>query len=245
MYSPNGIKTILFDLDGTLRLNLPAGGEVFGNYAISLGLTISRERRLQGARWEHYYWAGSPELFADLELHPEDSPEFWLNYSRRQLMSLGAQARRAEELAPLISKYMGENYKPESIPSPQAQSALIRLKDAGFRLGVVSNRERPFAEELEKIGLSPYFDFSLAAGEVQVYKPEPGIFEAALQRLDAHAHETVYVGDNYYADVVGARRAGLQPVLYDPGGIYPETDCPVLVSFDQLSQVLESLKSYP
>src|SRR3972149_9248558 len=83
MFSPNGIKTILFDLDGTLRLNLPAGGEVFCEHAISLGLLIGNNDRLHAARWEHYYWAGSPELFADLGIHRDDTPDFWLNYGRR------------------------------------------------------------------------------------------------------------------------------------------------------------------
>src|SRR3972149_751335 len=106
MFSPNGIKTILFDLDGTLRLNLPAGWEIFIDHALSLGLSVNNADRLRGARWEHYYWAGSPELFDDLNTHVEHGAEFWLNYSRRQLLSLGVEAKRAEELAPLVSKYM-------------------------------------------------------------------------------------------------------------------------------------------
>jgi len=52
--------------------------------------------------------------------------------------------------------------------------------------------------------------------------------------------EAAYVGDNYYADVVGARRAGLTPVLYDPRGIFPDPGCASIVSFDQLPQVLEA-----
>jgi HAD superfamily hydrolase (TIGR01549 family) len=242
MFSPNGIKTILFDLDGTLRLNLPAGWELVCAHALTLGLPIQHDDRLRGARWEHFYWAGSPGLFEDMKVYTEDSPGFWLNYNRRQLMALGAHAQRAAELAPGLFKYMEENYRPQSVASPAAASALARLQEAGFRLGVVSNRDHPFSEELERIGLSQYFEFSLAGGEVQMFKPEPGIFETALERIDAAAHEAVYVGDNYYADVVGARRAGLRPVLYDPGGIYPEADCAVMESFDQLIEILKSIK---
>jgi HAD superfamily hydrolase (TIGR01509 family) len=241
MFSPNGIKTILFDLDGTLRLNRPSGWEVFIAHARTLGLTIRPEDRAQGVRWEHQYWAGSPELFADLDQHQDNTPAFWRNYSRRQLAAVGAAAR-TDELAPQISKYMEENYRPGSIAAPACEPALQQLKQAGFRLGVVSNRDNPFADELERIGLSSYFEFSLAGGEVQMFKPEPGIFEAALRRVDSTAHEAVYVGDNYYADVVGARRAGLYAVLYDPDGIYPEVDCAVMKSYDQLTAILQSLK---
>jgi FMN phosphatase YigB (HAD superfamily) len=49
----------------------------------------------------------------------------------------------------------------------------------------------------------------------------------------------MYVGDNYFADVVGSRRAGLMPVLYDPGGIFPEADCTIIKSFEELNSVIK------
>jgi FMN phosphatase YigB (HAD superfamily) len=48
----------------------------------------------------------------------------------------------------------------------------------------------------------------------------------------------MYVGDNYFADIVGSRRAGLQPVLYDPSRLFPDSGCPVITSFDQLTNLL-------
>jgi FMN phosphatase YigB (HAD superfamily) len=81
----------------------------------------------------------------------------------------------------------------------------------------------------------------LAGGEVDIYKPEPGIFEHALKQMKVTASETVYVGDNYYADILGARRAGLQPVLYDPEHIFPEADCVTIRSFDELIPVIQSM----
>ena len=70
------------------------------------------------------------------------------------------------------------------------------------------------------------------------YKPEPGLFEHALKRAGLAPQEAVYVGDNYFADVVGSRRAGLQPVLFDPDVIFPEADCITIRSFGQLHAVL-------
>jgi FMN phosphatase YigB (HAD superfamily) len=49
------------------------------------------------------------------------------------------------------------------------------------------------------------------------------------------------VGDNYFADIVGSRRAGLHPVLYDPNSIFPDADCTTIKSFDQLKSVIEVL----
>ena len=53
------IKAVFFDLDGTLRHNLPSGGEFFADYAIQLGLRATLEDRLRAMRWEHFYWANS------------------------------------------------------------------------------------------------------------------------------------------------------------------------------------------
>jgi HAD superfamily hydrolase (TIGR01549 family) len=238
MLSPNGVTTILFDLDGTLRHNRPDGAEVFIDQAVALGLAVSLDDRRRGIRWEHYYWASSPELRADFKKYEGHSSDFWLNYGRRQLIALGAEKERAKELGAMLAQFMDEQYKPESIVAEQAAGMLDELKKAGFKLGVVSNRDNPFFEELDQLKLIPYFDLLLAAGEVQSYKPEPGIFEAALERLGMRAGQAMYVGDNYFADVVGARNAGLRPVLYDPRGVYPDAGCEVIQSFDQLLGLL-------
>lgn len=240
MYAPNGITTILFDLDGTLRHNRPEGGEVFIDRAASLGLHISPEDRQRAKRWEHYYFANSPELQADLERLGGEGPDFWSNYGRRQLIALGTGTERAGDLAPILSKYMNEEYRPESVIPDEAAAMLGRLKQAGYRLGVVSNREVPYHDELDRLGVTAHFDLVLAAGEVKSYKPAPGIFLAALERIGAQAASAMYVGDNYFADVIGAQRAGLRPVLYDPRGVYPDPDCEVIASFDQLPGILET-----
>ncbi len=239
MFSPNGIKAILFDLDGTLRQYQPDGGEVFVAQARALGLPISEDDRLRGIRWEHHYWASSTNLRADLEKYKIEDTGFWQNYSRRHLVALGASSKQAEEFAPVLSQYMNDHYKPAGVLAADALGVLGQLKEAGFRLGVVSNREHPYEQEMEQMGIQSIFEFSLAAGEVQFYKPHPGIFEAALKRMEIPAEATMYVGDNYFADVVGARRAGLLPVLYDPKGIYPQAGCAVIASFGELSNQLK------
>jgi len=58
--------------------------------------------------------------------------------------------------------------------------------------------------------------------------------------MNVTAHETVYVGDNYFADIVGARRAGLQAGLYDPRFMFPDADCITIRSFDELITVIQA-----
>jgi len=241
MISPNGIKSILFDLDGTLKHHIPSGGEMFTDYAISLGLSIQPEDRRRAAHWEHYYFANSPEIRADTKTYRGREIEgdgFWINFGRRRLAVMGCSPAQAAEFAPKISAYMNEAYKPRVWVPDEAPPLLAALQAAGFILGVVSNREKPFEEELESLGLRPYFHFSLAGGEVGSFKPEPGIFEEALRRAGTSAPETMYVGDNYFADAIGSHRAGLRAVLYDRTGLFPEAECPVIQSFDELPGLL-------
>jgi HAD superfamily hydrolase (TIGR01662 family) len=235
----SSIKAIFFDLDGTLRHSVPSGGDVFTDYVVTLGLRVNHEDRIRGMRWEHLYWANSVDLRDDLIAHSGETENFWIEYSRRRLIALGASAEWALSYAPKVSIHMGAEYKPESIVPDEVRRALADLKQAGYIMAVLSNRDKPFQETLDTHRISEFFDFSVAAGEVNSFKPDPGLFEHALKRASLTAQEAIYVGDNYFADVVGSRRAGLTPVLYDPVGIFPEADCTTIKSFDELNSAIK------
>ena len=239
MNSNHRIKAVFFDLDGTLRHSVPTGGEAFTDYVITLGLRVSYEDRIRAMRWEHLYWASSPDLRDDLIAHSGESEKFWIEYSRRRLVALGASPEWAITYAPKASMHMGAEYKPESVVPDDVRRALSQLKEAGYIMAVLSNRDKPFQEILVTHSVSEFFDFSLAGGEVNTYKPDPGLFEHAIQRANVSAGEAVYVGDNYFADVIGSRRAGLTPVLYDKLGIFPEADCITIKTFDELYSTIK------
>jgi putative hydrolase of the HAD superfamily len=231
------IKAIFFDLDGTLRHNQPSGDQVFNDYLLELGLMISGEDMTRAQRWEHYYFANSPEIRADQNQHVEPQA-FWLNFARRRLVALGCHPQQAHSLAPKVSAYMNEHYKPRTHVPQEVFPLLASIKERGYVLGVVSNREGPFYEELKELELDGYFRFALAGGEVDAFKPDPRIFEHALERAGTSAAETIYVGDNYFADILGSSRAGLVPVLFDPAGLFPEADCAVIRSFHEFPALL-------
>ena len=159
MISPNKIKAVLFDLDGTLRHHLPSGGEVFVKYVRSLGANFSEEDRIRSDHWEHQYFASSPEVQADNQKFKDDLKAFWVNFAIRRLVALGLHATQANKLAPKISDYMDTSYKPEVHVPEDAHTLLAALHEAGYILGVVSNRDDPFQEELEKSKAEFLFPF--------------------------------------------------------------------------------------
>ncbi|MEJ5223269.1 MAG: HAD family hydrolase [Anaerolineales bacterium] len=234
------ITTILFDFDGTLRFNKPAGRDVFIDEAARLGVHITPEIRRLAARWEHYYWAESPELLADAARFPE-TDDFYLNYSRRQLIALGCSEAQAAALAGPVHAHMRANYQSEDWIEPGAPRVLEYLQKAGYRMGVVSNRSENFQAHVNRLGLGDFFAFTLSGGEAQSKKPDPGIFHHALRLAGSTPHQAMYVGDNFFADVVGARRAGVHPVLFDPREVFDDPGCTVIKSIEELPTLLERI----
>jgi putative hydrolase of the HAD superfamily len=112
-------------------------------------------------------------------------------------------------------------------PDPEASTALQQARRQGLVVGVISNSNGSVARALADVGLAPHLDFVIDSTVVGITKPDPRIFTLALQAAAATASETVYVGDSYFVDVVGARQAGLGAVLFDPGGVWGPRDCTI------------------
>ncbi len=229
------IETIVFDLDGTLRHSVPSANDAQYQFALELGVPPSDGQQSQGARWAHYYWAQSSELLSDLEKHGELNDNFWVHYSFRYLQAINTPQDMAAKLAPILFQRMRDEFTPQNHVYPCVPETLQAIREAGYQVGLVSNRSQPCLEECEQLGLIEYFDFAYVAGEVNAWKPDPRIFDRALEEADSLPHQILYIGDNYFADILGAKRAGLQPVLLDPDGIFPEADCLVIHSLRELT----------
>ncbi|MBT3189481.1 MAG: HAD-IA family hydrolase [Anaerolineae bacterium] len=236
--SKNGYKAIFFDLDGTLRHSVPLGADVYREKVIEFGLPISDEKNQEVGCWEHHYWARSEELMRDSKKFDEDGEGFWENYANLRLEKMGASPTQIEEFRPRIFQYFNEEYEPKNWTPPELHQLLPEFRSAGYTLGVLSNRRSSFMDVLEELSLDGYFDGVMFAGEVGSWKPDPKVFTPLLEKFNLAPEETVYVGDNYFADVIGARNAGLVPVLYDPRDIFPEADCVRITSFMELGDIL-------
>jgi putative hydrolase of the HAD superfamily len=105
---------------------------------------------------------------------------------------------------------------------PDATDALRRLRAAGLRLVVVSNWDVSLGEALAQADLDELVDGVVCSAVVGVAKPAAAVFAAGLALAGVAAGEAVHVGDSYHEDVVGARAAGIEPVLLvraDDGGL--------------------------
>jgi len=238
MLHHNHFETVIFDLDGTLRHNVPSADEIQFNFAVDLGAANSRECRRKGARWAHYYWAQSDELLQDIEKYGRLERSFWDNYATRYILALGTSQEGAAELGPKLAQLMEDGFSPQSQVYPEDFDTLDVLRDAGYTVGLVSNRSSSCHEECQELGLLPYLDFAYVAADVGAWKPDPAIFDRAIQETGSPPERIIYIGDNYYADIIGAKNAGLTPVLLDPEGVFPNAECTVIRSMGELREML-------
>lgn len=144
----------------------------------------------------------------------------WPVYGRALLRAAGvAEARAGDMVGALRAAHDVRNLwrrVPHEVPG-----ALGRLREAGIRLGVVSNSEGAIEALLADVGLRPFFEVVVDSGTEGVSKPDPEIFRRALARMGARPERTAYVGDVPAVDVDGARAAGMDAILIDAFDHYP------------------------
>lgn len=225
------VRTILFDFDGTLVFHQPDSFDVISAYCAEVGQPLDAAAKRRGRRMRHEYFV-DPVIRDHIDgLSPD---EFWEHFNRFLLEGMGIEGDLEQ-----MARELGDRFDRVELayhcPSAGCRT-LTELRARGYGLGLITNRENVprFYELLAEMQLGGYFGLTLASGEVGISKPNPGIFHAAMERLGAVAAETIYVGDNYWADAVGARRAGITPVLLDPHQLFPDADCPVLERIDEL-----------
>jgi putative hydrolase of the HAD superfamily len=156
-------------------------------------------------------------------------------YLEALFQSAGVPAERMQEVRSVLVALHQELHLWCSVPD-ETRDALRRLRQSGFRLGVVSNSEGRVHEALDAAGLRQYFDAVVDSGVMGIEKPDPRIFRIALRELGVEPEEAVYVGDLYDIDVLGARSAGIEAVLL--GSSDPARPCRTAASIKELVDTL-------
>jgi putative hydrolase of the HAD superfamily len=196
------LHTLLFDLYDTLIwLEVERSNEGRRKLASRLGVPAERflavwnrsvEQRMlgQGGRLADHLAAAAAALGV------EPSPGLVA-----ELLSI--ERRRLEESVHLY---------PSTVPT------LRRLREAGYRLGMVSNVSDGAAIPIFHLGIDRLFDTLVLSHEVGILKPDPAIFDLACRRLGAAPAETVFVADGGFGELDAAHQMGIFSVLLEQEG---------------------------
>jgi putative hydrolase of the HAD superfamily len=136
--------------------------------------------------------------------------------------SLAALRRRC---AAIVSEELGREVTAAQLMAairfrafPDAAPALADLRGLGVRLVCVSNWDISLSSVLDRVGLAGDLDGVVTSAAVGARKPDPRIFEAALELAGYAAGEALHVGDTPEEDIDGARAAGVRALLIDRDG---------------------------
>ena len=130
-----------------------------------------------------------------------------------------------ERCAALVSEQLGVEVTAEELVDairfgayPDAVPALSQLRDRGEKLLAVSNWDCSLPDVLDRVGVGELLDGSISSAGAGARKPDPAIFEAALELAGVRPDEALHVGDTREEDVEGASAAGIRSLLIDRDG---------------------------
>ena len=195
------LQAVCFDLDWTLSY-----------YPLSTSQVLQ----------EALHRASFPaELLGDLAAAAERYNELWLILERAaestdilriQIMTTLFDERGMDDAAAVldVSEAYGDVRREFGVlPYPGIDGFLADLK-ANYKLGLLTNGPSDIQwEKIEALGFDRQFDAVIVAGDVGIYKPDVRVFEMLLEKLDMTAEHSLFVGDSYDADILGAHQAGM------------------------------------
>jgi HAD superfamily hydrolase (TIGR01549 family) len=233
MSSADRSTTILFDLDDTLFDHTATARAALRETASPLAF-------FKGVDFEGFY-----QLYSDLleEYHLQAlaglcSYEDARRLRFQRLLAAYWPAATADEVTEFV-RINQLNYPLLRQPVPGALALLQALKP-DYRIGVVTNnRTAEQVEKLQFLQMTDLVDALITSEDVGVTKPDSRIFQVAMERLSAQPDETVLVGDNWHADVLGALAMGIRPLwLNRTGAVRPLAHVEEITSLEPLAEVL-------
>ena len=216
----SAIKTIFFDVGNTL---------LFPDRATILA-PLHRQNVRPTIEQLHAIERRTKKEFDAMMQHdgrPDHS--FWFLFYTHLLEDLGIQDESARD-AMLAATRTSANW---CDIRPGTRESLERIA-RHYSLAVISNADGKILDILTHCGIADVFDKITDSGLVGYEKPHPAIFEAALGEMKAAPQESLYVGDVYSVDYLGATRVGMQGMLFDVAGAYREDGLPRVESLEEL-----------
>jgi len=225
----NDLQAVLLDLGGVFYL--PDHDRMVAALA---RLRVDTERdRLDEA---HYRGVAA--------LRHEPSDNHWHAYNRAYARECGVDADGLDDALDLLLEEFGRGGVWTRV-IPGSREALRELATMGFGLAVVSNadgtvEEQLLADQICQVGPGPGVPVSIVldSAVVGISKPDPAIFELALDALGVDAGQAVFVGDTPPVDVRGARAAGVTPILVDPFDLHADVGCARVRSLAEVPALL-------
>jgi putative hydrolase of the HAD superfamily len=242
------IRALLFDVNGTL-IDIETDEWMEEAYrAIAHFLTYQGIALHRGEVRDLYFQLMKEQFAATSETFPEfDVVAVWRELLRRHATdytrSLGPE--KLEQMPLFLAELQRGITRKRLMAFPQTQEILAQVKTR-YRLAVVSDAQRAYGlPELRAAGLAEYFASVIISGNYGYRKPDSRLFQAALTELKVRPEEAIFIGNDRFRDILGARRVGMKTILFCPQGNpsgSPETEPDyILYQYADLPRAIEFL----
>jgi len=219
------VKAILFDLDGTL-LNRDASVKVF---------VEKQYERLQDVVGHI-----SKQRYIERFIELDQRGYVWKDKVYAQIVQEFAITKMTTEQ--LLQDYLDE-FKYSCVAFPNLLEMLESLKNAHYRLGIITNGYGQFQmDNIKALQIEHYFDIILVSEWEGMKKPDERIFLKALNQLQVAPCESVFVGDHPENDVRAAKQVGMKGIWKKDAGWEEVLADVVIEDLLELVPVLENFE---
>lgn len=234
------IEIVFFDAGGTILDPHPSFPGLFAQVVRREGFDVSDQQvaEIQGRIAPHLMDLepeGDGPTYAGSSMSAERAREFWSHFYERVLNELGLPVDLASTLFDTFTDPSSYRLFDDVRPCIKA------LRDAGFRLGLISNFESWLEEMLIELEIGDSFDVALISGTEGVEKPDTEIYSRAVTRAGVQPERAAHVGDSPTYDAEPASSVGMSAVLIDRAGRYPGARWPTLPSLEGLPDLISKL----
>ena len=237
------LRALLFDINSTL-IDIETDERMEECYrAIAHLLTYQGIDLRRWAVHDLYFQVMGEQFAQSLEPYPEfDVVAVWRDVLSRNATEYtrSLPAEKLAQLPLLIAELQRGISRKRLCLYPQVRETLDQLKTR-YRLAVVSDAQTAYGvPELRAVGLAEYFDPIVISGDYGYRKPDPRLFQHALDKLQIGADQAIFIGNDRFRDIFGARRLGMKTVWFcnnqSPGAepdyiIYQFAELPRAIDF--------------
>jgi HAD superfamily hydrolase (TIGR01509 family) len=219
----SALKAVFFDVGNTLlfpnreRIHAPLTKR---GITPDAGHLLDLERRIKNA-------------FDSLTTNGNHDHSFWWMYYTQLFSEIGLNDVALRDQ--LVTNIRDSGNWDQILPGTRQQLEQVAAR---YSIGVISNADGRIEDVLRRCGIAGCFASITDSGLVGCEKPHPEIFRQALESLSAAPEESLYVGDVYSVDYLGATGAGMQAVLMDVSGAYADKGVARVKSLGELQNFL-------
>jgi len=229
------IRGILFDYGNTL-VRVRDGATVLKEVLADLGHEIDAGDALKGMEAFTQHWH---KHYSGLPRGERWTEKIRLDCDKAILQAIGL-GRDQDALAREVAQRW--DLCERQGPYEDVKPTLEILEKMGLKLGVLSQNPmtgRQLNDDLKTRLIATFFSVVLTSEDAGYDKPDPRFFEIGCKMIKLKNTELWYVGNRYHEDVVGARNAGITPVLVERGRRHRTRDCLAVTGLLSLPSLLK------